>query len=344
MASTVSIKDNAEHSTILGKRLGYCEACTANAAKYTCPRCDVKTCSMECLNIHKTKLKCNGIRDRTKYIPLVKMTKMDLMNDYYFLEDCTKFVQDRKRDQRKRFTYHKKNLPIHMMRLQQAALDRGIVLKFMFQNSSKRQKNTSYLDFKTEKIFWRIEWCFPQTNENYVYIDKHICEDSKLCDIVDTYLQPSSKHIIPGVDKLANYQARGVVGVSLLLKAEGVQKCYDRVTLMNIHDTLRDSLRDKTIVEYPTIYVVLNDQLDQFHIIDSDDDQKDEICHINHTLHICASGVQPYNDGSLSNAKNERKNLSKRINFFSFEMLQNDSSDSDDTTLNENSISKRFKS
>ncbi|XP_041774402.1 box C/D snoRNA protein 1-like [Anopheles merus] len=323
MASTVSIKANAEHSTILGKRLGYCEACSANAAKYTCPRCDVKTCSMECLNIHKAELKCNGIRDRTKYIPLVKMTKMDLMNDYYFLEDCTKFVQNRKRDQRKRFTCLQKNLPIHMMRLQQAALDRGIALKFMLQNFSKRQKK-----------YILIEWCFPQTNENYVYIDKHICEDSKLCDIVDTYLQPSSKHIIPGVNKLANYQARGVAGVSLLLKAEGVQQSYDRVTLLNIHDTLRESLQGKTIVEYPTIYVVLNDQLDQFHIIDSDDDLKHEICHINHILHRC-SGVQPYNGGCLINAKNERKNRSKRINFFSFEMLPNDSSDSDDATLNE---------
>ncbi|XP_050092866.1 box C/D snoRNA protein 1 isoform X2 [Anopheles aquasalis] len=86
------------------KRQDMCEACDVNPAKYKCPRCEVRTCCLPCLNLHKRELKCNGIRDRTRYIPLVKMTKMDIMNDYYFLEECTRFVEDQKRDNKKRFT------------------------------------------------------------------------------------------------------------------------------------------------------------------------------------------------------------------------------------------------
>uniref|UniRef100_A0A4Y0BFZ8 Box C/D snoRNA protein 1 n=1 Tax=Anopheles funestus TaxID=62324 RepID=A0A4Y0BFZ8_ANOFN len=122
------------------KRLGLCEACNVSAAQYTCPRCEVKTCSLVCLNLHKQELKCDGVRDRTKYIPLVKMTRVDLMNDYYFLEECTKFVQDRKRDRRKRFTCTNRHLPNHLVRLQRAAMERGTMLKFCYNISANGRR------------------------------------------------------------------------------------------------------------------------------------------------------------------------------------------------------------
>lgn len=266
------------------ERLGLCEACNANVAKYTCPRCEVKSCSLTCLNLHKRELKCDGIRDRTKYIPLVKMTKVDLMNDYYFLEECTKFVEDRKRDHRKRFTCYNKNLPAHLFRLRQAAADRGTMLRILLQNFSKRQKNTTYLEFKSGKILWRIEWCFPNGNETLVFIDENINEDSKLHDIVDKYLEPASNNNISGINKLSYYQARGISGVQLLLKAEGIKQCRNRVIPLNVHDTLREALRGKTVVEFPTIYVVFKDQAEQFDIVDSDDDLQTEMRHYKHYM------------------------------------------------------------
>ncbi|KAG5675732.1 hypothetical protein PVAND_005610 [Polypedilum vanderplanki] len=76
------------------ERFGSCEVCNKNQAKYTCPRCELHTCSLNCSKIHKKELDCNGIRDKTKYIPLSKMTAVDFMNDYYFLEEATRFTKN----------------------------------------------------------------------------------------------------------------------------------------------------------------------------------------------------------------------------------------------------------
>ncbi|XP_052894127.1 box C/D snoRNA protein 1 [Anopheles moucheti] len=326
------------------KRLGLCEACNVSAAQYTCPRCEVKTCSLACLNLHKQELKCDGIRDRTKYIPLVKMTRMDLMNDYYFLEECTKFVQDRKRDQRKRLTCTNKHLPNHLVRLQRAATSRGTKLRFLLQHFNKRQKNTTYLDFKSGNILWRIEWCFPDGNETFVFVDENVNEDCKLHDIVDKFLQPAGKSNIPGAAKLAYYQARGISALQLLLKAEGIQQCHNRTLPLNITDTLRESLRDKTVVEFPTIYVVFKDQLDQFNVIDSDDDMEAEMQHykrfLNESQHeLSRSSIVENIDSRLEKMKLEQiQHGNTARNFlFSDEKFLNDLSESDEESLSEGS-------
>ncbi|XP_049297357.1 box C/D snoRNA protein 1 [Anopheles funestus] len=338
------------------KRLGLCEACNVSAAQYTCPRCEVKTCSLVCLNLHKQELKCDGVRDRTKYIPLVKMTRVDLMNDYYFLEECTKFVQDRKRDRRKRFTCTNRHLPNHLVRLQRAAMERGTMLKILLQHFSKREKNTTYLDFKSGKIMWRIEWCFPNGSETIVFVDENVNEDCKLYDLVDKYLQPAEKSNVHGAAKLAYYQARGISALQLLLKAEGITQCRNRALPLNLNDTLRESLQGKTVVEFPTIYVVFKDQPDQFNVVDSDDDMEDEMHQYKHFIdkslkHIDRSSKVENIEGRLDkmkleqinqgNAKNRDKPHEGSFNFlFSDEKFLNDLSESDD----ESTVPKKGKS
>lgn len=74
-------------------RLGLCEVCGCHNAKYTCPKCEVKTCSLKCNKIHKLEIECDGQRDRTKFIPLKKFTNMDLSSDYRLLEEITRSVE-----------------------------------------------------------------------------------------------------------------------------------------------------------------------------------------------------------------------------------------------------------
>ena len=38
-------------------------------AKYKCPRCLVRTCSLACSKAHKLRTQCTGKRDVTKYVP-----------------------------------------------------------------------------------------------------------------------------------------------------------------------------------------------------------------------------------------------------------------------------------
>lgn len=61
-------------------------------AKYTCPKCEVKTCCLNCSRIHKTELNCSGQRDRTKFISINKFTNLDLLSDYVLLEEISRHV------------------------------------------------------------------------------------------------------------------------------------------------------------------------------------------------------------------------------------------------------------
>ncbi|CAL8086941.1 unnamed protein product [Orchesella dallaii] len=73
-------------------RLGLCDVCKAVDALYTCPKCETVTCSLTCAKGHKKQLDCDGIRVRTKYIPISKMDELTFLSDYRLMEDIEKCV------------------------------------------------------------------------------------------------------------------------------------------------------------------------------------------------------------------------------------------------------------
>ena len=64
----------------LSFRQGPCEVCTEQCAVYTCPRCEIRTCSVKCVQDHKSRNTCSGIRDRTKFVRKADLTEADLLN------------------------------------------------------------------------------------------------------------------------------------------------------------------------------------------------------------------------------------------------------------------------
>lgn len=86
--------------------------CAARDAIYACPKCEVKTCCLKCVQIHKKELDCDGVRDRTKFIRIKQFTDRDLLSDYRLLEETARFVYAVRRDEKKRFTRIDRDLPI----------------------------------------------------------------------------------------------------------------------------------------------------------------------------------------------------------------------------------------
>uniref|UniRef100_W8BR75 Box C/D snoRNA protein 1 n=1 Tax=Ceratitis capitata TaxID=7213 RepID=W8BR75_CERCA len=256
-------------------RLGKCEVCAANNARYCCPKCEVKTCCLRCVQIHKKELDCDGIRDRTKFIPLRKMTKMDFMNDYYFLEECTRFVDDRRKDKIKRFTRYNKTLPTHLFRLRGAAADRGTVLRFLLPNFTRHKTNTTFYDWKLRKILWRLEWVFVNVG-SMQYVDERCDEDLTLAQLLDKYVNTKNTEIIPQKKSLQYYQSAGLSQLKLLLKAEGIKCSSTRYYALDVHKTLRANLAGKTLVEFPCIFVSYEEHPAGCDIIDSDEDVEEE--------------------------------------------------------------------
>ncbi|WWD18001.1 hypothetical protein CI109_102448 [Kwoniella shandongensis] len=63
-----------------------CAICS-QPAKYTCPRCSFRTCSLPCSKTHKSRDSCSGVRDPAKYVPLKEYGQGAWSDDYRWLEE-----------------------------------------------------------------------------------------------------------------------------------------------------------------------------------------------------------------------------------------------------------------
>ncbi|RUS17144.1 hypothetical protein BC937DRAFT_90371 [Endogone sp. FLAS-F59071] len=57
-----------------------CHQCHANLPKYKCPRCSMRTCSLECSKQHKVTTACSGERSKTHFVPMSKYGEQEMMN------------------------------------------------------------------------------------------------------------------------------------------------------------------------------------------------------------------------------------------------------------------------
>lgn len=101
-----------------------------------------------------------------------------------------------------------------------------------------------------------------------------------MSDLVENILDPlstvdSSEEIIEVQrrkvlhNKLTFYRATGLSGIKVLLKAEKVKKSDSKFFELDVTLSLKENLARKTIIEFPSIFVVLKDHSDMYEIIDS---------------------------------------------------------------------------
>ncbi|CAG9797445.1 unnamed protein product [Chironomus riparius] len=242
------------------ERFGSCEVCDQNQSKYTCPKCELHTCSLNCSKIHKKELECDGIRDKTKYIPVKKMTPMDFMNDYYFLEEATRFTKEIKTNWKVKST---KKLSNKFIKLKKAAQQRNIKLFLLNSSLNKRKKNFSFYDPKADSIVWHVELNF--SNADFKTRIK-VNENTKVVDSIQSI-----------IDKVENkqlefYKAKGMSKLKVLLKAEGLKRNQNRYFDLNINKSFKSNLSGKVVIEYPSISVIMDHCTDGYELIMSDDE------------------------------------------------------------------------
>lgn len=245
-------------------RLGSCEVCAQNAAKYACPRCEIKTCCLDCSKIHKKELDCSGIRDRAKFIPIKKMSTGDFMNDYYFLEEATRFTKSVKANPKVngRSCHNFKSI-----RLKKEAFKRNVKLFLVNTGLTKRKTNFTAYKSQDDKIFWHIELIFP--NAENLRLTRKFDEAKTLYDLIESVFA-TTKNDAKLLKKLEFYRAEGAGNVRCLLKAEGLKRCSRRFYELDMEKSLNANLNGKVIIEYPTMYVLMRHSADDFEIVDTD--------------------------------------------------------------------------
>lgn len=158
-------------------------------------------------------------------------------------------------------------------------------MQYMPQHFSRHKLNTTYLNWKTNELYWRIEWIFPQA-ENTKWITERALESRRLSSLVEAVINPihslEDKTNIEEInvrmnlnERLQFYRASGISGLKVLLKAEKIENSKSKFYELDTTLTLKENLEDKIIIEFPTIYVILRDHSDMYEIIDTDDETED---------------------------------------------------------------------
>ncbi|XP_078380208.1 box C/D snoRNA protein 1-like isoform X2 [Oculina patagonica] len=199
------------------------------------------------------QFQCSGVRCKTKYLSLDQYTNSNLLSDYKFLEDVDRFVYTAAHDS------HSKNRRQNsqILHLRRKAKQSGVNLRLMPVGMSKRKENTSTFSRKEKCIMWRIQWLFPQAGTEYV--DRWVSELAIVRDVLKKYIDPEHADAVHK-QSLKNYCEVGPHRVCVFLKKELLPGTEVRYHQLDISQTLKDCLAHKTIIEFPTLHVVLPDK------------------------------------------------------------------------------------
>ncbi|XP_020033080.2 box C/D snoRNA protein 1 [Castor canadensis] len=226
-----------------------CETCGTEEAKYRCPRCMRYSCSLSCVKKHKAELTCNGVRDKTAYVSIQQFTEMNLLSDYRFLEDVARTADYISRD-----TFLKRPISNkHMYFMKNRARKQGINLKLLPNGFTKRKENSTYFDKRKQRFCWHVKLQFPQSQAEY--IEKRVPDDKTIDEILKPYIDPEKSD--PIIRQRLKTYICSQTGVQILMKVEYMQQNLVRYYELDPHKSLLDNLRNKVIIEYPTLHVVL---------------------------------------------------------------------------------------
>ncbi|XP_045606797.1 box C/D snoRNA protein 1 [Procambarus clarkii] len=246
-------------------RLGMCSVCRVNKAKYTCPACSIKSCSLSCVKAHKQCEGCSGVRNRAALVLKDDMDNLTLLSDYRLLEEIDHKLEDNLRHPLRRHVMRslkdKPSLPHFLHRLRNEAWNRGTTLKFMPSHFASRRENTSRFNFKEGIIRWHIKWIFHQADVTFT--DTSVDENTPIIKLLTKYLEPNNDLSQDDNEKLAYYQSASYGKVAVLMKTDvpGSGTTFQELFMSK---SIRLNLANKMVMEYPVLYVVLKHHMDAY--------------------------------------------------------------------------------
>lgn len=76
----ISSFQQEESRKLTFKETKKCLICLTNLPKYTCPKCGMKTCSLNCCLRHKKDFNCDGVRDHLSFVPLKSYSEQNFQS------------------------------------------------------------------------------------------------------------------------------------------------------------------------------------------------------------------------------------------------------------------------
>lgn len=224
-----------------------CEICKLNESKYTCPRCSLHTCSLNCFKQHKVEKSCSGVSDaslgtRDTYINKSDLNKADVQRDYNFLIKLNRSLEltKRKKDDNKILMPNKRTNRSRTQLQQRSMISlRGAKVKKVPFGMERGKINKS--GGKANNWFWTVEWLLIDSNFNILqkYIRYKSNEISKIKDLVPQGWIDKNED-----GSMESYQI-------LLKNMDKKNSFFDIDKEMK----LSDAVMGRTIIEFPTFYI-----------------------------------------------------------------------------------------
>ena len=163
MSSSSSSSDDDETTEpAIGGPQRTCSSC-AELAKYTCPGCAARSCSLVCVRAHKEASGCTGLRATSTYRAMSNFDEQTLLRDYQFLENGTRTLDSADRRLQKAAPNepqgHATQSPARRELLREARR-RGVLLELLPQGMQRQRENTSRHVRREHTLRWRVEVVF----------------------------------------------------------------------------------------------------------------------------------------------------------------------------------------
>ncbi|KHJ45974.1 HIT zinc finger [Trichuris suis] len=230
-----------------------CVMCDSELPKYKCPRCTRSTCSVKCVNDHKASFKCSGKLRSVRWVSKSDYDEKAVLEDYTLLE---KAAQARNRA---RHLYRQRAFnPSKSFILKRACYKRGIQLLLAPPVFQRNEVNKSYFNKRMDTIFWYMEfnlkcnssqreYCgtFPEGIKLSTALKKVVCSMNDATTMTDRR-------------ELAPFYTTQVEQLCCFLEVLHNRWTSDkRFYRLEINESIMKNLRNKVVIEYPTIHVCL---------------------------------------------------------------------------------------
>ncbi|CAF0847562.1 unnamed protein product [Brachionus calyciflorus] len=307
-----SLDTNSDVASPIEKNIP-CEFCLKTKFKYKCPRCGLKTCSLECCRAHKEQTGCSGQRDKTKFVSKEEFNESTLINDYRFLEEQSRLIDAYQRaselgeehilsgktlssldnDPSKNLQFYSTYENLRKFVHKQW----NICLKLMPPQSTRHSSNKTRFNRVKNMVSWSLELIFHLSSDELDKSQKYFAIDTKktLFSSKETlkscmkYFYAKFKNDLFDKSNL-KYEKNEIKLKKLNLLNEQFKDMFESDSLndlnilyeirdfkekkryflkINLDSSLEDCLKNQTMIEYPSLYLVHSNNLCEYEIIEN---------------------------------------------------------------------------
>ena len=249
-----------------------CEMCKEKEFKYTCPRCLIKTCSVNCVKAHKNKFTCTGLKDKFKANTNLKEYKdADFFRDIRYINDTINSINSSNKAvfemNNEEQLYEKDFAKQHRNLKRIAKKFNGINYHKSPIAMQRYKENKSYSNSYLKKIFWTIKFIFVNEEKSeHLFNDIQFDDETvSLYDII-LYLNQNKKDVNPKLlSTISDQKWFNKVKFLYKMNTESLDVFDQRKYLKrenyfyeicDINMKLREILKGKDVYEYPEFYII----------------------------------------------------------------------------------------